>query len=93
VDKYVEIIPRLVKFLFSKDLLDKVKIEREKWVKGILNKFVAKGEIKDKFETPSGIPLKHLYGLEDIEDIDYLDDIDNMQDLLMLKEKMKDSNI
>jgi len=64
-----------VKFLFSKDILDKIKIEREEWVKDILNKFVAKGEIKDKFETPSGIPLKHLYGPEDIENVNYLNDI------------------
>jgi methylmalonyl-CoA mutase N-terminal domain/subunit len=64
-----------VKFLFSKDILDKIKIEREEWVKDILNKFVAKGEIKDKFETPSGIPLKHLYGPEDTENVNYLNDI------------------
>lgn len=64
-----------MKFLFSKDILDKIKIEREEWVKDILNKFVAKGEIKDKFETPSGIPLKHLYGPEDTENVNYLNDI------------------
>ena len=64
-----------MKFLFSKDILDEIKIEREKWVKDILSKFVAKGEIKDKFETPSSIPLKHLYGPEDIENVNYLNDI------------------
>ncbi len=64
-----------MKFLFSKDILDKIKIKREEWVEDILNKFVAKGEIKEKFETPSGISLKHLYGPEDIENVNYLNDI------------------
>ncbi|MFX1493679.1 MAG: methylmalonyl-CoA mutase family protein, partial [Promethearchaeota archaeon] len=61
--------------MFSKDKLDKIKIEREEWEKKILDKFTMKGEIKDKFETPSGIPLKYLYGPEDIKLIDYSSDI------------------
>ncbi len=61
--------------MFSKDELKKIKTEREEWQKHILNKFITKGEIKDKFETPSGIPIKHIYGPEDIADMNFIDDI------------------
>ncbi len=61
--------------MFSKDELKKIKTEREEWQKHILNKFITKGEIKDKFETPSGIPIKHVYGPEDIADMNFIEDI------------------
>lgn len=64
-----------MKILFSKDELNKIKAEREKWEKIVLNKFITKGEIKEKFETPSGIPIKHVYGPEDIADMNFIEEI------------------
>lgn len=61
--------------LFSKDELNKIKAQREKWERKVLNKFVTKGELKEKFETPSGIPIKHVYGPEDIENMDFVEDL------------------
>jgi len=55
--------------------LDKIEIKRKEWEKQILNKFTEKGERKTNFESPSGIPLKPVYGPEDIQNINYLEDI------------------
>ena len=61
--------------MFSKEELDKIKKERNKWEENFLNKFIQKGERKEVFETPSSIPLKHIYGPEDNEDLDYMEDL------------------
>jgi methylmalonyl-CoA mutase N-terminal domain/subunit len=61
--------------MFSKESLDKIESKQKEWKEKSLTKFVEKGERQEKFETPSGIPLKHVYGPEDIRDIDYLEDI------------------
>lgn len=55
--------------------IEKIKAERLEWEENTLTKFTERGERLDKFETPSGISLKHVYGPEDIEDIDFLEDI------------------
>ncbi|MFX0070012.1 MAG: methylmalonyl-CoA mutase [Candidatus Hermodarchaeota archaeon] len=61
--------------MFSKEELQKIKNERDKWEKEVLGKFVERGETKEKFETPSGIPLKQVYDPEDINNVDYLEDL------------------
>ena len=61
--------------LFTNKEVDKIKEERLKWEDQILSKFTEKGERKDSFESPSGIPLKHVYGPEDIQNINYLEDL------------------
>ncbi|MHA2325269.1 MAG: acyl-CoA mutase large subunit family protein, partial [Promethearchaeota archaeon] len=61
--------------MFSNKELEKIKDKRSEWEQEILSKFTERGETKEKFETPSGIPLKQVYGPEDIEDIDYLEDL------------------
>ena len=55
--------------------LQKIKNKRSEWEKENLSKFVQRGEREEKFETPSGIPLKHVYGPEDIENLNYLEDL------------------
>jgi len=60
--------------MYSEKEIKKIKIKREEWEKNILSKFIEKGERKEKFETPSGIPLKHIYGPEDFK-MNYLDDL------------------
>ncbi len=61
--------------MFSKEELERIKAKQKEWEENILNKFLERGEMKDKFETSSGIPLKHIYGPEDIKNIDYLEDL------------------
>ncbi|MHA2400998.1 MAG: acyl-CoA mutase large subunit family protein [Promethearchaeota archaeon] len=61
--------------MFSKEELEKIKKNRTEWEREVLNKFTERGERQEKFETPSGIPLKHVYGPEDIENIDFLEDL------------------
>jgi len=61
--------------MFSNEELDKIEKERNKWEENILNKFIQKGERKEVFETPSSIPLKHIYGPEDNKDLDYIEDL------------------
>ena len=61
--------------MISKEDWEKILIERKKWEADILSKYIQKGERKDSFETPSGIPLKHVFGPEDITDINYLTDL------------------
>jgi len=60
--------------MYSEKEIKKIKIKREEWEKKVLSKFIEKGERKKKFETPSGIPLKHIYGPEDLK-MNYLDDL------------------
>ena len=61
--------------MFSKEEIEKIKSKRLEWEEHSLSKFTKRGERKDKFETPSGIPLKHVYGPEDIEGLDYIEDL------------------
>jgi methylmalonyl-CoA mutase N-terminal domain/subunit len=61
--------------MFSKEELDRIELKQKEWEEKSLSEFVGKGERKEKFETPSGIPLKHVYGPEDIKDINYIEDI------------------
>ena len=61
--------------MFSSEELEKIEKERAKWEETTLNNFVQKGERKEAFETPSSIPLKHIYDPEDIKDLDYMKDL------------------
>jgi len=61
--------------MYSKEELKKMKEKREEWENKHLTKFLERGERKDEFKTPSGIPLKQVYTPEDIEKLDYLEDI------------------
>ena len=61
--------------MFSKESIKKIEEERKNWEDKILNSAMQSGERKNKFESPSGIPLKPLYGPEDIQDINYLNDL------------------
>ncbi len=61
--------------MFRDEELDKIEIERKIWEGQILTKFTERGERKENFESPSGIPLKPVYGPEDIQNINYLEDL------------------
>jgi len=61
--------------MFTDEELDKIENKRKEWEEQILNRFIERGERKDKYESPSGIPLKPVYGPEDIQNINYLEDI------------------
>jgi methylmalonyl-CoA mutase N-terminal domain/subunit len=61
--------------MYSNEELERIKEKRSEWEEKILSKFTKRGETQDKFETPSGIPIKHIYGPEDIENFDYLEDL------------------
>jgi len=61
--------------LFLNNELKKIKDRRLEWEEKNLLKFIKRGELKEKFETPSGIPLKQIYTPEDISNINYLDDL------------------
>lgn len=61
--------------MFSREELEKIEKNRKEWEDNILGKFIQRGERKETFETPSNIPLKHVYGPEDIKDLDYMEDL------------------
>lgn len=61
--------------MFSNKELEKIKIKEKEWTENILNKFVERGETKEKFETPSGIPLKHVFSPEDVKDLNYSEEL------------------
>ncbi|TES96390.1 MAG: methylmalonyl-CoA mutase [Promethearchaeota archaeon] len=61
--------------MLSDKELEKIENKRKEWEEQILNKFTERGERKDNYESPSGIPLKPVYGPEDIQNINYLEDI------------------
>ena len=61
--------------MFTDEELAKIENKRKEWEEQILNKFTERGERKDNYESPSGIPLKPVYGPEDIQNIDYLKDL------------------
>ena len=53
--------------MLSKEEIEKIEVKKKEWEEKFLSKFVEKGETKEKFETPSGIPLKHVYSPDDIK--------------------------
>ncbi|MHA1309562.1 MAG: acyl-CoA mutase large subunit family protein [Candidatus Helarchaeota archaeon] len=61
--------------MFSMDDISKIKEKRKVWEDNILKKYLKKGELKEKFETPSGISLKQIYTPEDIANLDYIKDL------------------
>ncbi|MFW9865137.1 MAG: methylmalonyl-CoA mutase [Candidatus Thorarchaeota archaeon] len=61
--------------MFSKKELMKIEEKRKEWEKTTLSNFIKNGEREEKFETPSGIHIKQLYGPEDIKNTDYIDDL------------------
>lgn len=61
--------------MFSKDELDEIKQLKERWKSEVLKKYVKKGERKDEFKTPSGIPLKQIYDPLDIQELEYNKDL------------------
>ena len=61
--------------MFSKKEIKKIEEQRKDWEENILRKAIEEGERKNTFESPSGIPLKPLYGPEDIQNMRYLDDL------------------
>ena len=61
--------------MFSDEELEKIEKERKEWENNNLDKFIKRGERKESFETPSSIPLKHIYGPEDIRNLDYMEDL------------------
>lgn len=55
--------------------IENIKASRNEWEKNTLAEFLKQAELKEQFKTPSGIPLKPIYGPEDVENINFLDDI------------------
>jgi methylmalonyl-CoA mutase N-terminal domain/subunit len=64
----------MVVIMFSKKELMKIEEKRKEWEKTTLSNFIKNGEREEKFETPSGIHIKQVYGPEDIKNTDYIDD-------------------
>ena len=92
--------------MFSKESVKKIEEERKNWENNILNPATENGERKKQFESPSGIPLKPLYGPEDFQEPPHSREgyipiciegefgrCDSMQGLLMQKKQMNDLNI
>ena len=61
--------------MYSEEELEKIRLEKEKWEKDVLSRYLKKGERKDSFETPSGIPLNHIYNPIDNQKLNYLEDL------------------
>ncbi len=61
--------------MFTNEELEKIEQERKEWEEKVLNKYVERGERRETFETPSNIPLKHVYGPGDLKNINYLEDL------------------
>jgi len=61
--------------MFTEESIKKIKEKYEEWEKNTLSPFAERGERKKFFETPSGIPLKYVYGPDDIQSIDYINDL------------------
>ena len=61
--------------MFSNEELEKIEQERKEWEEKVLNKYIERGERRETFETPSNIPLKHVYGPSDLKNINYLEDL------------------
>jgi len=61
--------------MFSNEELEKIEQKRKEWEEKVLSKYIERGERRETFETPSNIPLKHVYGPGDLKNINYLDDL------------------
>ncbi len=61
--------------MFSNEELEKIEQERKEWEENVLNKYIERGERRETFETPSNLPLKHVYGPGDLKNINYLEDL------------------
>ncbi|MFX1243029.1 MAG: methylmalonyl-CoA mutase family protein, partial [Promethearchaeota archaeon] len=61
--------------MYLEEDIKKIELKKKEWEEEILSPFANKGEIKEKFETPSGIHLKHVYTPDDIKDLNYIDDL------------------
>ena len=62
---------------YSRDFLEKLKSERERWENITLRQWIEKTGVpeRDVSTTASGIPIKRVFTPEDVEDIDYFKDI------------------
>lgn len=61
--------------MFSNEELKSIKQMKEEWKSKVLEKYLKKGERKEEFKTPSGIPLKQVYDPLDIKDLNYNNDL------------------
>jgi methylmalonyl-CoA mutase N-terminal domain/subunit len=61
--------------MFSEEEIKSIQAKRKEWEEKTLAKFLERGERKQQFETPSGIPEKQIYSPEDVKDLDYLNDL------------------
>ncbi len=61
--------------ILPKEEINKILIKKKEWKENILSKFISRGDIKEEIESPSGIPLKLVYGPEDIQNLNFLDDL------------------
>ncbi|HUX98860.1 MAG TPA: methylmalonyl-CoA mutase family protein [Candidatus Deferrimicrobium sp.] len=61
--------------MFSDEEIKAIETKRKEWEEKVLAKFLKHGESKEKFETPSGIPLKQIYTPEDVKSLNYLEDL------------------
>jgi len=61
--------------MFSNEELEKIEQERKEWEEKVLSKYIERGERRETFETPSNIPLKHVYGPGDLKNFNYLEDL------------------
>jgi methylmalonyl-CoA mutase N-terminal domain/subunit len=61
--------------MYSDEEIKAIETKRKEWEEKILAKFLKHGESKEKFETPSGIPLKQIYTPEDVKNLHYLEDL------------------
>ena len=61
--------------ILPKEEINKILKKKKEWKENVLSKFLSRGNIKEEIESPSGIPLKLVYGPEDIQDLNFLDDL------------------
>ena len=61
--------------MFTEEEIKEIEAKRKEWEEKVLAKFLKRGELKEKFVTPSGIPLKQVYTPEDIKNFDYLENL------------------
>ena len=59
----------------NKENFDRIIANKSNWEKKILSKFLERGELKEKYQTSSGIKLKQVYGPDDINNIDFIEEI------------------
>jgi methylmalonyl-CoA mutase N-terminal domain/subunit len=61
--------------IIPKEDLNNILDKKKEWKENILSKFLSRGNIKEEIDSPSGIPLKLVYGPEDLQEFDYLKDL------------------